>query len=168
MKKAIIACALVIGALIALFHLEYKTTVDENKTYREQIVGLKAKITTLTETNAAKVERLKDAVVNDLAQKCETKDHKEPDSVIIFDSNNEPSIGAWQFQRKTVQAYVKMFEGRDITRVEAIQIAIDHERAFQLAKRIIFEDKGKSHLNWYNCSKKLGLAERVAILKELD
>lgn len=117
-------------------------------------------------TMEAKIEALKDELVDDLARKCETKDAKEPDSVIIFDSNNQASIGAWQFQIKTVQHYVKLFEGRDISRADAIRIAIDHEQARSLAKRIIFEEQG-GVFNWANCEAKLDLAPEIEVIKKL-
>ena len=114
----------------------------------------------------AKIEKLKDGVVDDLAAKCETRGAKEPDAVIIFDSNNEASIGHLQFQIKTVQAYVKKFEQRDITRLEAIQTATDHQKIHDLAKKIIFEEAGGLD-NWLNCSRKLDLYSRVAAIKAL-
>lgn len=114
-----------------------------------------------------RVEKLKEDVVNRLATECETKGVKEPEAAIIFDSNNEPSIGPWQFQRKTVQHYVKLFEGRDITRREAIEIALDPERTKPLVEKIIFEE-GNGHLEWVNCFKNLGLAKEVEIINKLS
>ena len=122
---------------------------------------------------AKKIEKMKDTVVNDLATKCETKGVKDPDGAIIFDSNNEASVGAFQFQRKTVIHYVKKFEGRDITNREAIAIAIDHEKAFELAKKIIFTEATKlgNHVgvdNWQNCALKLSLYDRVGMIKQIE
>lgn len=114
-----------------------------------------------------RLEALKDELVNDLAKKCETKGAKEPDAVIILDSNNEMSIGAWQFQIKTVQHYVKLFEGRNISRKEAIAIAIDHDKAKELTKQILFED-AKGAANWLNCSNKLGLPQQISLIKKLE
>ena len=116
---------------------------------------------------ARKINRLKDALVNDLAAKCETKGVKDPDGAIIFDSNNEASLGAWMFQRKTVKHYVSVFDGRAIENAEAIAIAIDHDKAFALAKKIIFEDK-KGVENWHNCAVRLSLYERVDMIKQLE
>jgi hypothetical protein len=118
-------------------------------------------------TMEAKVAALKDEVVDDLARKCETKDVAEPDAAMILDTNNQMSVGAWMFQVKTVQHYVKVLEGRDISRVEAIRIAIDHDQARTLAKRIIFEEQG-GIFNWANCADRLDLAPEIEVIKKLE
>jgi hypothetical protein len=119
-----------------------------------------------TRTMEEKVAALKDDLVDDLARKCETLQVGEPDAAMILDTNNEMSLGAWMFQVKTVQHYVKVFEGRDINRVEAIRIAIDHAQARALAKRIIFEEQGGIY-NWENCAAKLDLVPEVEVIKKL-
>lgn len=118
-------------------------------------------------TMESKVEALKDSIVDDLAAKCETRDVKEPDAAIILDSNAQMSIGAWMFQIKTVQLYVKKFEGREIDRVEAIRIAVDHDAARALAKRIIFEEAGGIY-NWRNCADRLNLVPQIEVIKKLE
>jgi hypothetical protein len=114
----------------------------------------------------ARVKKVKHELVNDLAEKCESRGAKDPDGIIIFDSNNEASIGAWQYQRKTVMHYIKKFEGRDITAHEAIAIAIDHEKAFALTEKILFTEQD-GWKNWFNCGNKLGLAARIALINEI-
>ena len=74
------------------------------------------------------IEALKDDVVGRLI-KCESEGHSEADGIIVFDVNRVPSIGQFQFQRKTVQHYVREIEGRAITGKEAIEIALDTEYA---------------------------------------
>ena len=118
-------------------------------------------------TLESKILELKEEVVNKLAEQCESKDSEEPDALIIFDSNKKPSIGAWQFQRATVQHYVKLFENRDITLKEATDISMNHEAAHDLAMRIIFEDE-KGIKNWLNCSNRLGLQNEVDWIKKLS
>jgi hypothetical protein len=119
-----------------------------------------------------KLETLQYEVVDRLATECETKGKKEPDSTIIFDSNNEPSIGAWQYQRDTVVAYYKKFYGQEITRVEAIAIAIDHDKARELTRKILFEEEGKALEggwgNWTNCARTLNLPMQIELLNKLS
>lgn len=114
-----------------------------------------------------KIREQQDKVLATLAT-CETGQVKEQDAAIIFDSNAQASIGRYQFQIQTVQLYVKKFEGREITRLDAIQIALDQEQASDLARKIIFEDDGKAINNWYNCNQKHGLKSRVEIINDLS
>jgi hypothetical protein len=110
---------------------------------------------------AKKVKASQDELLNDLSVKCETKGVAEPDGAILLDSNNQMSIGAFQFQIKTVQHYVSLFEHRQITRVEAIQIAIDHDKAMDLARKIVFTENGGLQNNWVNCTARLDLLPRL-------
>lgn len=112
-----------------------------------------------------KLESLKDDVVNEVAG-CESAGHKESDGIIIFDSNNQPSIGQLQFQRKTVIHYMKVLDNKTIDSKEAVEIAIDTTKAKALAKRIIFEKGGID--NWHNCSVKLGLSTEVKLIQKLS
>ena len=116
---------------------------------------------------AAKIAEIKHDLVRRLSEDCEAKGSKEPEGLIIFDSNGEASVGPLQFQLKTVQHYVKLFEGRDITKKEAILIATDWEQSSQLAERIIFEETG-GIFNWKNCENKLGLAPEIEIIRKLE
>lgn len=112
-----------------------------------------------------KIAELKSNLVNAI-QKCESKGHKESDGIIIFDSNNEASIGTMQFQRKTVVYYYKILYGKTITPKKAILIALDDEKAEQLAHDIIFKDS-KGVNNWFNCANKIDAKGRLATIKEL-
>ena len=114
-----------------------------------------------------KIAEIKHDLVRRLSEDCEAKGSKEPEGLIIFDSNGEASVGALQFQLKTVQHYVALFEGKDITRKEAILIATDWEQSSQLAEKIIFEEVG-GIFNWENCEKKLGLAPEIEIIRRLE
>lgn len=114
-----------------------------------------------------KLETLQYEIVDSLAADCETKGVAEPDAAIIFDSNNEPSLGAWQFQRKTVIHYYKKLYDQEINRTEAINIAIDHEKARTLTKEILFTEKD-GWKNWLNCGKRLGLAEQITLINRLS
>jgi hypothetical protein len=113
------------------------------------------------------IKKEKKAILDDLSIGCESKGHSDPDGIIIFDSNNEASVGRFQFQRATVKYYVKMFDGRDISNSEAIAIAIDKVKATELAEKILFLDGGKSEKNWYTCDRKMNIGARVQLLKNL-
>jgi hypothetical protein len=110
------------------------------------------------------IEGFKDSVVEQLAN-CETKGRPDASSVVIIDTNNKASIGKLQFQAETVVNYTKLIEGRTIDRKEAMQIALDGERAARLAKKIIFEKDGLGH--WHLCSKQLRLAPEVKFIQSL-
>jgi len=110
------------------------------------------------------IEGLKDSVVERLV-KCETKGRPDANSVVVIDTNNKASIGKLQFQAETVVNYTKLIERRTIDRKEAIQIALDGERAASLAKRIIFEKDGLG--NWHLCSKQLRLAPEVKFIQSM-
>ena len=96
-KWSVVVCVL-IGAIVAGVSFSQRTMVYKAV---ERVVTVDRS----SEMYKAKIETLKNDLVNDLAVKCETKGAKDPDGVIIFDSNNEASIGAYQFQRKTVIYY---------------------------------------------------------------
>jgi hypothetical protein len=119
---------------------------------------------TSDDTAPLPIEVLKDSVVERLVN-CETKGRPDASSVVIIDTNNKASIGKLQFQAETVVTYAKLIEGRTIDRKEAMQIALDGERAASLAKRIIFEKDGLG--NWHLCSKQLRLAPEVKFIQSL-
>lgn len=172
MKKNLViwgtVLSIIIGSLMInayLFNgLAYVKVQVANK---DIVIGQKeSALKEMERLSSEKVERLKDQLVDDLASKCETAGSKEPDGAIILDSNNAMSIGAWMWQIKSVQHYIKKFEGRDITRVEAIRIAIDHDKAKELTKRVIFEEKAGIE-NWKNCANKLQLRPKIELLVQL-
>jgi len=131
------------------------------------IKNYEAKAQELLQSQDEKIEAYKDKLVYDL-KKCESRDYKESDAPIIFDSNQKPSVGLWQFQIETVILYYKKLYGKDITRKEAIEVSIDEEKAKQLAHDIIFLDDEKGVGNWYNCMTKLDLKTKVNVIKEIQ
>jgi len=110
-----------------------------------------------------KIETLRNDVVAKL-QKCESGGVKDPQGLIVFDSNKKASLGSLQFQVTTVIHYYKTLYGKTITNQEAIAIATDDTRAVPLAKDILFS-KGAG--DWYNCSVKLGLNKEIELIKKL-
>jgi len=73
--------------------------------------------------------------------------------------------GRFQFEPPTVIAYVKERDGRTISIDQAIAIARDYGQASALAKYIVFERDGAGH--WPACSRRIGLAQRVAAIRAL-
>ena len=119
-------------------------------------------------TYEEKIANVKSKILDDLSLGCETKGIADPDGVIIFDSNNEASVGRFQFQRKTVKHYIKKYEGRDITNAEAISIAIDPVKAKALAEKVIFTEDFGASTDWVNCNRKLRITERAEVVKEIE
>lgn len=119
------------------------------------------------DTLTDKVVQLKGEVLDTLMS-CESRGYENEDGIIIFDSNKEPSIGQFQFQRDTVVYYYKALYGKEITRKDAIIIALDADKSRDLAEDIIFQDKGKGVNNWYNCNKKHNLKAKIDVIKELE
>jgi hypothetical protein len=74
-------------------------------------------------------------------------------------------VGRFQFEPRTVIAFVRERDGRTISIQEALIIANDYAQASALAKYIIFERDGASH--WPACSREIGLAQQVADIKAL-
>jgi hypothetical protein len=113
-----------------------------------------------------KINELKGKLVDDI-RKCESAGYSEDDGIIIFDSNNKASIGNYQFQKKTVIYYAKMFYGKDLTGKEAVLLALDEKKAGELASKVIFESENGLD-NWLNCSKKVGAYAQLKVIKELE
>lgn len=112
-----------------------------------------------------RIEVLENDVLAQLAN-CETGSVQEQDAALILDTNGKMSIGRFQFQRKTVQFYYKELYDKDITRVEAIQIAIDQEKSTELTRDILFGvEEGWS--NWLNCAKRNNLPSQINLIKKV-
>ena len=118
------------------------------------------------ETFEGKVDQLKQDLLNDLGPRCETKGLDEPDAAIVLDSNNEMSIGRYQFQRDTVIYYYSKLYGKDITRREAIEISVDPDKSGPLALDILFQD-GYEHTDWINCTKWMDIDTKVENIKRI-
>lgn len=134
-----------------------------------------------TDIFKAKIEKLKDGIVTDL-MKCEGQSYKESDALITYDptkamKNAEPTVknlkkvlsfGLFQFKVGTVIFYEKMRSGSILDQQEAIKIALDTEKARDLAKYVGFETKAKFSSDWVNCSAKYKLDERVDLIHQME
>lgn len=68
-------------------------------------------------------------------------------------------VGRFQFEPRTVVAYIKERDGRTISIPEAVAIARDYGQASALVKYMIF-DRGE-HGHWPACGRKIGLSQQV-------
>jgi hypothetical protein len=100
------------------------------------------------------IEQRKDAVVGQLAD-CESGQG----------GGGSRYVGRFQFEPRTVVAYVRERDGRTISTQEAVALASDYGQASSLAKYMIFERD--AHTQWPACSRKIGLAQQVAEIRAL-
>ena len=122
--------------------------------------------TTIINKMPEKVADLKQEVVEAISG-CEVPGYKPDQAPIILDTNNKMSIGPMMFQVATVQHYMKVLHGQDVTALEATQIALDEKQAKALAEKIMFED-AKGVANWWNCMNRTGVKAKIEVIKELE
>jgi hypothetical protein len=168
-RKIGIKTSLVLLGLFTLFALVYLARVHIDGVKSSMTQRYEAEINKLNADEVAKIQAVKWQVVDDLAQKCETKGIPEGrrNGVTVMDTNDRYSRGQWQFQTATVQYYYEKFYAKDITVDEAILIAHTEDKARQLAYDIIWEEVG-GVWNWRNCADRLGLAQKIEIIRELE
>jgi hypothetical protein len=156
-KKAIIWFLVIVGIGAYFIIIAKPRTFEVYNEYQAQAA----------DTLNAKLADLKTDMMDQLSLGCETKGVKEPDGAILLDANGKMSIGRYMFQIDTVIYFVKKYEGRTISRREAIELAVNPDRARALAEKILFtEVDGWQH--WANCSNKLGLQKEIEIIKKLQ
>ena len=143
----------------------YAITADRWVTTQHDISSI-SPIVHAGETMEAKVERLKEDILDTLAL-CESGGRSEEDGIVVLDTNNVGSYGAYQFQRKTVMHYVKLMTGNEVNGRDAIILAMTPDKARELASWIIFETASGVEKDWYNCSKRNDLQVEVNIIKKL-
>lgn len=122
-----------------------------------------------------KIEGLKDELISTLAE-CESPGDTENTLPIIADNNKKgtlprreiPSIGEMRFKIGTVMLYEKKRTGKELNSMEAVQIALDHSKARDLAKWIIFESGAGVENDWYTCSVTHDLERELKNIKKLD
>lgn len=138
-------------------------TATNSVAYADEVTLVKGQPDRLAE----KVRELKDEVLNDLAR-CESGGRDNESGIIVWDTNNKPSIGKFQFQVATVQHYVEKRDGKKISGREAILLALDETEARKLAEWVIF-DSGKGSANdWVICTRNYHLQEKQNIIKKLE
>lgn len=134
----------------------------------------------------AKIEDLKNKVMDKLMD-CERFTYKDEDGLVTYDPTDaqftksistgtkqtvvdkgEMSYGLFQFKKSTVVYFMEMKTGKKITKKEALLIALDTDKAKELAKYVAFETKNKIGKDWYNCNVKYGLDAQVDIIKSME
>ena len=120
------------------------------------------------DTAKPKIEAMKWEIVDEIAQ-CESGGIPDGrrNALVVMDTNGYYSRGKWQFQLRTIQYYIKKFEGREITLDEASLIAHTEDKARNLAYRIVWDEVGGVY-NWANCERKLGLRSKIEVIRKLD
>lgn len=128
-----------------------------------------------------KIEDLKETLLDDLRYE-EIKGYENRSLVIVFDPLQKDlakcrevggvrlhcySTGDFNFKVATVQHYYSKFYNETLNDKEAFMIAMDSELSRELAKKVIFEEKGGIY-NWINSSKKINGVSRVTFIKNLE
>lgn len=108
-----------------------------------------------------------DYILAELGTGCESKGVDEPTSAIVLDTNNAMSLGEYQWQIKSIQYYEKQLYGKAVSRTEAIEIAIDHEKATELTRDVVFKIPGALEKNWVNCTRLQALKVQVELLAHI-
>lgn len=118
-------------------------------------------------TLEAKLELKKESILDRLA-KCESGGKKEEDGITILDSNGVGSYGAFQWQKRSVQHYYEMREGKPINGRDAIILAMTPDQARDLARFVIFETANGVAKDWVNCNLRHNLQAEVDWIKSLE
>lgn len=161
LKKAGIVIAIVVATLAVGYLVVSQSNVLH---YQTEVVK-----EVMVDMSVEKIEDIKQQIVEDLSSKCEVLGVPEgqANGKTIMDSNGYYSRGKWQFQTKTVQYYYDKLYGKDIAVDEAVLIAHTEEKARSLAYDIIWKEVG-GVWNWENCTNKLGLAQKIEIVRQLE
>ena len=115
-----------------------------------------------------KIAEVKKELIDTLSYECEVVGSEEPDGVIIFDVNENASIGKYQWQRESVKYYAEKLYGKTIKNDEAIAIAIGWHPEIDVDEftlRVLFEEPD-GYTNWQNCSNKFNLGREIEIIKK--
>ncbi len=115
----------------------------------------------------AKIQELKDELLGTL-RSCEDRGLKSGRHGIITDTNGKISVGPYKFQVSTVQHFVRMKELKEITEIEAVELAMDLEKSTGLASYAIFETPNGVSKDWVNCDRKYDLTAKLNLIKKLE
>jgi len=161
LKKVGIATALIVVTLAVGYVVITQSNVLKYETKVEVIKEV--------DTSIEKIEEIKKQIVEDLALNCEVKGVPEGsrNGITIMDSNSYYSRGMWQFQTRTVQHYYEILYKQTLSDDEAVLIAHTEDKARALAYDIIWKEVG-GIWNWKNCAEKLGLPQKIEIVRELE
>ncbi len=121
---------------------------------------------------APKIEDLKDKVVEELAQ-CESENASQDTALVNYDNNKKgtltgrhiASIGVMQFKVQTVQSFYKTLHKENLTNYEATLLALDNNRAKELAKESVFGIQGAL---WHWSCATPDMGAKVTMIKNLS
>ena len=156
-------------ALMALLLLYTIFFIGGKMNYRVVYKSIEKQV--ILDNLTEKVNELKGQLVSEI-KSCESAGYDENYGLITFDPHRtnkkveEASIGEFQFKKSTVKYYYRTFYGKEITGKEAVLIALDTEKASELATRVIFETEHGLD-NWINCSKKYNSQNKLDIINSL-
>lgn len=121
---------------------------------------------------AGKIDQLKGELILDIFDN-ERAGHTEEDALITWDPNPKhkkveiASIGNCQFKIPTLQESYLKYYGEELTRKEALLLALDDEKCKELMTKVIFgEENGWQ--KWYNSGLKVNAKGRLEIIRELE
>ncbi|UYN93943.1 MAG: hypothetical protein KIT25_18085 [Enhydrobacter sp.] len=106
------------------------------------------------------LEERKDEVIRQLSH-CESGGWGPSDRKIY--GGRGAYHGRLQFTIRTVQAYVRMRDGLQLSARDASELAHDYDRAADLAKYMIFDLEEPWH--WPVCSRKIGMVAELRAIK---
>lgn len=128
-----------------------------------------------------KIESLKHGILEDL-RTAEVQGYEHMDAIIVFDPLKKDlescrrvggvklhcySFGHFNFKIETVKYYYGKFYNKTLTDKEAMDIALDNDKAYDLAYKVIFDEVGGIY-NWINSGKKINAVERIELIRELE
>ena len=108
------------------------------------------------------IEDRKDEVIRQIAI-CESGGYGPSDRPIY--GGRGAYLGRLQFATRTVMAYVQKRDGIALNPKDAAALALDYDRAADLAKYMIFDLEEPWH--WPLCSKKVNAQAEIAALKQI-
>lgn len=140
--------------------------------FNKEIVYKQVEKEVVLDNLIGKINQLKGEIINDIFMS-ENGGNKEDDVLITYDPNPRnkkvqiASVGNCQFKLSTIQYYEKQLYNKDLTRKEALMIAISDEKCKELMTDIIFKYKD-GWQEWYNSGKKINASDRLSIIRELE
>ena len=129
-----------------------------------------------------KTEELKQELLDDLKQ-AEVGGYEGLSAIITFDPLQRDlnscrqiggvrlhcySFGVYQFKVATVQHFYERYYQYTPTDKESIDIALDYEKARELAYLIIFDENKGGVWHWRNSALKIDAPERIEFIRQLE
>lgn len=153
-KTIVVLAVIVLTVLATLGYADKKHQEDiklSNQLHGEELIAYQEKQSKL-------IDELKNSVVNDIRYQEVKEEVKDGDLFYVNDPRQShygkcqrisgkrsvdcDSWGVMQFKIKTVQYYSTKLRSEDLSEVEALILAVDENRAKDLAKEIIFNEVG--------------------------